>query len=112
MFHQDNLIHSLTKIGANPSFTIFDKLKQVYTESGRHYHTDKHIADCLTLLHSQRQQATHPAEIAIALWFHDAVYDTRREDNEEQSAEWAIKFLEAVKVKQAIRDRIAQLIMV
>ncbi|MCW5213197.1 hypothetical protein VU04_09850 [Desulfobulbus sp. TB] len=112
MFHQDNLTHTLTQIGANLSFTIFDKLKQVYTEPGRHYHTDKHIADCLTLLQPLCHQATHPAEIAIALWFHDAVYDTRREDNEEQSAEWATSFLRASKVRQTIIDRIAQLIMV
>ncbi len=112
MFHQDNLTHSLAKIGAKPSFSIFDTLKHVYTEPGRYYHTDKHIADCLTLLQPLRQQATHPAEIAIALWFHDAIYDTRRQDNEEQSAEWAIRFLGAAKVKQASRDRIAQLIMV
>jgi predicted metal-dependent HD superfamily phosphohydrolase len=112
MFHQDNLTHTLTKIGAQPPFSIFDKLKHVYTEPGRHYHTEKHIADCLTQLQALRHQATHPAEIAIALWFHDAVYDTRRDDNEEQSAEWAISFLAAVKVKQAISDRIAQLIMV
>ncbi len=87
MFHQDNLTHSLAKIGAKPSFSIFDKLKQVYTEPSRYYHTDKHIADCLIQLQTIRQQATHPAEIEVALWFHDAVYDTHRADNEEQSAE-------------------------
>ncbi|WP_339136962.1 MAG: hypothetical protein WGN25_03385 [Candidatus Electrothrix sp. GW3-4] len=112
MFHQDNLTRSLAKIGAQPSFSIFDKLKQVYTEPGRYYHTDKHITDCLTHVQPLRHQATHPAEIAIALWFHDAIYDTRREDNEEQSAEWAVNFLGASEVKQAVIDRIARLIMV
>ncbi len=112
MFHQDNLTHSLAKIGAKPSFSIFDTLKQVYTEPDRHYHTDKHIADCLTHVQALRHQATRPAEIEVALWFHDAIYDTRRQDNEEQSAEWAIRFLGAAKVEQAIRDRIARLIMV
>ncbi len=57
MFHQANLTHSLTQIGAQSSFSIFDKLKQVYTEPGRHYHTDKYIADCLTLL----QPLRHPS---------------------------------------------------
>jgi predicted metal-dependent HD superfamily phosphohydrolase len=112
MFHQDNLTRSLTKIGAKSSFSIFDKLKEVYTEPGRYYHTDKHIAECLTHVQALRRQATHPAEIEVALWFHDAVYDTRRADNEEQSAEWAIRFLGASKVKQAVRDRVARLIMV
>jgi len=112
MFYQAHLTHSLTQIGAQPPFFIFDKLKRVYTEPGRYYHTDKHIADCLTLFQALRHQANHTAEVAIALWFHDAIFDTRRQDNEEQSAEWASNFLKAAKVKQASIDRIAQLIMV
>ncbi|RWX46181.1 putative metal-dependent phosphohydrolase, HD superfamily [Candidatus Electrothrix aarhusensis] len=112
MFHQDNLSYSLSQIGAQSSFSIFDKLKAVYTEPGRYYHTDKHVGECLAHLQPLRHQATRPAEIEVALWFHDAVYDTRRTDNEERSAEWAVKFLRASKVGQAIRDRIARLIMV
>lgn len=112
MFRRDNLVRSLAQIGAQSSFAIFDELKEVYTEPGRYYHTDKHIADCLTLLQTLRHQATRPAEIEVALWFHDAVYDTRRTDNEERSAEWAVKFLGESKVRQVIINRIARLIMV
>ena len=112
MFHQANFTRSLAQIGAQPSFSIFDELKAVYTEPGRYYHTDKHVGECLTHLQPLRHQATHPAEIEVALWFHDAVYDPRRVDNEERSAEWAVKFLEAFKVRQAVIDRIARLIMV
>ncbi|MCI5167824.1 MAG: N-methyl-D-aspartate receptor NMDAR2C subunit [Candidatus Electrothrix sp. GM3_4] len=112
MFHQDNLTHSLAQIGAQSSFSIFEELKAVYTEPGRYYHTDKHVGECLTHLQLLRHQATRPAEIEVALWFHDAVYDTRRPDNEERSAEWAVKFLGASKVGQAIRELVARLIMV
>ncbi|CAK8718812.1 Putative metal-dependent phosphohydrolase, HD superfamily [Candidatus Electrothrix aarhusensis] len=112
MFHQDNLSYSLSQIGAQSSFSIFDKLKAVYTEPGRYYHTDKHVGECLAHLQPLRHQATRPAEIEVALWFHDAVYDTRRTDNEEQSAEWAVKFLESSKVDPVVRDRVSRLIMV
>ncbi|MBT6276755.1 MAG: N-methyl-D-aspartate receptor NMDAR2C subunit [Chromatiales bacterium] len=37
--------------------------------------------------------AKHPAEIAVALWFHDSVYATRRADNEALSAQWAERFM-------------------
>jgi len=71
----------------------YTALVAAYDAPQRHYHTAHHIAHCLAELDLACDLATEPAEIEMALWFHDAVYDTHRTDNEQQSAEWAQRFL-------------------
>ena len=60
-----------------------------YAEPQRHYHTAQHLAECFDRLHDAMSEARHPGEVLVALWFHDAVYDPTRHDNEQQSADWA-----------------------
>lgn len=57
-----------------------------YREPQRHYHTVRHLDECFERWPEIRTHATHPAEVELALWFHDAIYDTHRADNEELSA--------------------------
>jgi predicted metal-dependent HD superfamily phosphohydrolase len=64
-----------------------------YSEPHRRYHTLQHLCECMAALESVRAIAPHPAEIECALWFHDSIYDTKRSDNEQRSAEWARKAL-------------------
>jgi predicted metal-dependent HD superfamily phosphohydrolase len=56
-----------------------------YLEPHRHYHGIEHIA---AMLQSGR---TFPLDAVqtMAVWFHDAVYDTRSKTNEEDSADLA-----------------------
>lgn len=65
---------------------VFEALADRYREAHRQYHTLQHIAECLQHLKSVRNV---PPAAAIALWFHDAIYDPKRQDNEERSAAWA-----------------------
>jgi predicted metal-dependent HD superfamily phosphohydrolase len=67
----------------------FDQLVTAYSDSGRHYHTFDHVLDCLEMLDRFSHLAIKPDEVEMALWFHDAIYDTHRRDNEEASADWA-----------------------
>ena len=61
-------------------------LLAAYAEPQRHYHSTQHLAECLHGFETVRHLAQRPAEVALALWFHDAVYDVQRHDNEAQSA--------------------------
>jgi predicted metal-dependent HD superfamily phosphohydrolase len=77
-----------------------------YGAATRHYHNWAHIADCLTQLDVLSNFAKDAIAIELALWFHDVVYDSRRSDNEEQSALIA----EAKLSDQAASNKIAAMI--
>ena len=57
-----------------------DVLIGFYEEPQRHYHTAEHLFHCLTEL--QNCPPPHDPHVGLALWFHDAVYEPRRDDNE------------------------------
>lgn len=58
-----------------------------WSEPQRAYHDVEHLADVLTALDALVDPVPRP--IRLAAWFHDAVYDPQRTDNEERSAELA-----------------------
>lgn len=73
----------------------YERLTRAHAEPHRHYHNQRHIADCLAEFDGARQSAKQPEALELALWFHDAVYDPRAADNEEQSAALAKRCLES-----------------
>jgi predicted metal-dependent HD superfamily phosphohydrolase len=77
----------------------------------RRYHTQQHLRECLALFETVRALAERPGEVAIALWLHDAVYDTRRHDNEAESAAWAGRILRDAGAAPDVVDRVHALVM-
>lgn len=70
---------------------LLELLKARYAEPHRRYHTLEHVEHCLREF--DPRQAREPEAVELAIWFHDAVYDTRRSDNEERSAELLLSLL-------------------
>jgi predicted metal-dependent HD superfamily phosphohydrolase len=71
----------------------------------------QHLNECFALLDRLRDVSERPDEIALALWFHDAIYKTSRKDNEERSAEWARNSALAGGLSGETADRILGLVM-
>ncbi|HKG61526.1 MAG TPA: hypothetical protein VKB05_17330 [Pyrinomonadaceae bacterium] len=90
---------------------LYHQLVACYAEPHRKYHTIQHLNECLTHLESVSALADHADEIELALWFHDAIYDTSKKDNEKRSAEWARDSVLAAGVSSEKADRIHELIM-
>jgi predicted metal-dependent HD superfamily phosphohydrolase len=80
------------EIGAtDDGLAVYRELVSLYSEPHRHYHNFSHIAGCLEEFESARASAQQPPAVELAIWFHDAIYDTHAADNEEKSAEMAMK---------------------
>jgi predicted metal-dependent HD superfamily phosphohydrolase len=90
---------------------VFDELIKAYSSPDRFYHTLIHIDDCLSIFDQTKSLAFHPAEIELAIWFHDGVYDTHRSDNEQKSAEWARATVEGLGIDNNTSDGVADLIL-
>lgn len=55
-------------------------------EHHRSYHNAEHLTTVLSIVESYGDRAADLAAVHLAAWYHDAVYDPRRVDNEEASA--------------------------
>ncbi len=90
---------------------LFARLMAAYAEPQRHYHTQQHLGECLSAFDGALALAEHPAEVEIALWFHDAVYDVKGHDNEQCSADWARDALRDAGVDTGSAQRVHDLVM-
>ncbi|RYZ11252.1 MAG: N-methyl-D-aspartate receptor NMDAR2C subunit [Comamonadaceae bacterium] len=94
-----------------PDPALFAELLARYTEPQRHYHTLQHLGECLDALADAHDLAERPGEVALALWFHDAIYDLDAHDNEARSADWAARALTAEGASNEAAARVHALVM-
>jgi predicted metal-dependent HD superfamily phosphohydrolase len=87
------------------------ELMRAYSSPDRYYHNLAHIDDCLSIFDQTSFLAAHPEDVELAIWFHDAVYDTRRSDNEQKSAEWAEAVIQQSGLRWEIAKRVASSIL-
>ena len=101
----------MNALGFEPSIDCYDSLCAAYTEKLRFYHTDKHIDAMLEHLDAVAHLAVRPAELELAIWFHDAIYKAFSKTNELDSAVWAKEFALSNGYDQEGADRVYDLIM-
>ncbi|MDZ7880313.1 MAG: hypothetical protein U5L45_21735 [Saprospiraceae bacterium] len=85
----------LSKYTDNTTFInhTFTDLLNDYTSEKRHYHDLSHINNLLTLLEENKFRVLDEDTLFFAIWFHDAIYNTWKDNNEAKSADYADEVL-------------------
>ena len=86
------------------------RLAERYAEPHRRYHDLRHLHEVLQTVDELSGAADDIDTVRWAAWFHDAVYDVHRADNEERSAELAVEELTALGYEPARVDEVARLV--
>ncbi len=81
-----------------------------YSQEHRHYHTLSHVSTMLDLLDEQRENVQHADAVELAIWFHDVVYDPRRNDNETESGRMFSHFSNELKLNRNICTHVQTMI--
>jgi len=87
--------------------SLWQEIQLAYSETTRHYHTLKHLEE----IYKELQPFRLTPLLKFAIFYHDIVYDVKRDDNEEQSALLAKKRLEELSAPSMFIEKISQLII-
>lgn len=89
---------TLARAGAAPDSALGQALVARYAEPHRHYHTVEHLTAVLSKVDELATHARDAELVRLAAWYHDAIYDPCRDDNEERSAQLAESELTAAEL--------------
>jgi predicted metal-dependent HD superfamily phosphohydrolase len=97
-------------VAAHLTEELREDLLARWSETHRRHHNVAHLhemLDAIGLLADAGIEFNREA-VDLAAWFHDAIYEIGRDDNEDRSAELARELLES----SPVRDEVARLVLV
>ena len=96
---------------AGEPLPVFEGLVKRYREVGRRYHTLEHIEHCFRELEGVRHLVSDRNAVEFFIFFHDAVYDVGRKNNEERSASLFAQTAHAAGLPWGLTRKVVQLIL-
>src|SRR5215813_5361333 len=84
-----------------------EALIRAWDEPHRRYHDRGHLTWLLDEADRRARLIREPTFVGYSIWFHDAIYEPGRPDNETRSADWA---REALKADPNLASRVADVI--
>lgn len=90
---------------------LFFELEKKYSEKHRYYHTLNHIESLINLIEDYKEKISDIHYIFFSVWYHDAIYNTLKKNNEEKSSALAAKRLKDLNVDNLTVNKIKMLII-
>jgi len=80
--------------------TLWAEIERKYSDINRHYHTLLHLENLISQLEEVKNQIVDWDIILFAVFYHDIIYKSTKNNNEEKSAELAAKRLHEINFPQ------------
>lgn len=110
---KDTFFKLLSKYNASKEQkeTLWNEIEQNYSNRNRHYHSLEHLDKMLFYLTKIKAKIQNWEPILFTLYYHDIIYNSRKSNNEEESAKLAKKrMLELSIPNDIIQQSTAQII--
>jgi len=90
---------------------LWNELAKNYSGKKRFYHTLRHLENLLLQLNSVKEEIHNWDALLFTLFYHDAIYNSLKADNEEKSAELAEKRMQQLAVPTETINRCKEQIL-
>ena len=99
------------KIAPEMAARLFADVITRYKEPHRAYHNLQHLQEIFEKFEWIKDKLGDADAVALALFYHDIIYDPRRADNEAKSAAYAARHLQAAGLHAAFIGKIQKMIL-
>ncbi|WP_047790533.1 HD domain-containing protein [Tenacibaculum mesophilum] len=101
---KNTFLNLLATYSNDNSFNIllWQEIEEHYTSKKRHYHTLEHLENLLFQLTPIRTKISSWNTILFTLFYHDVIYNSLKNNNEEKSAELAAKRMNQLSIPNKV----------
>lgn len=82
--------------------SLWREVEAYYGDPLRHYHTLDHLENLLFEITAVKEKIKNWEALLFTLYYHDIIYDASKQNNEDESAHFAVKRMKEIAVSEAI----------
>ncbi|MUV02920.1 hypothetical protein GN157_04285 [Flavobacterium rakeshii] len=108
---EELFINTASGYSKDLSTALWQEIKEYYNHKSRKYHNLTHLENLYKEISFCKELIEDWDTVLFALFYHDIIYKSTRNDNEEQSAELAVQRLKEINYPEDKTERCRQMIL-